>query len=131
MHFALGLHSCTLAKCLSSESELRILLLRQRGNIIVLILAVKIQILNDDFWQVFYLAGPLLSYGISLMAECRTVRHPDSPELEWKKLMMPEPVRYRTKTRQSGSFLLQYRSELMLARMTLPALVARCRCSAM
>ncbi len=36
--------------------------------------------------------------------ECRTFRYPISPVPEWKKLTMPEVVRYRTKPTQSGIF---------------------------
>ncbi len=32
------------------------------------------------------------------MPECRTVRHPVSPVLEWTKILMPEPVPYRNAT---------------------------------
>ncbi len=37
--------------------------------------------------------------------------------LEWKKLMMPESNRYRTKLTQSSIFLVQYRIEIMDARL--------------
>ncbi len=41
--------------------------------------------------------------------KCRTVRHPVSPISEWKRIQMPEPVRYRNKGTQSGMFW--YRTE--------------------
>ncbi len=56
------------------------------------------------------------------MPECRTVRHPVSPD--WKKLTMPKSVRYRTKLTQSGIFLVRYRTKIRDARMPMPALVS-------
>ncbi len=47
------------------------------------------------------------------MPECRTVWHPVSPVLDWKKLTMPKPVRYRTKLTQSGIFLVWYRTKIL------------------
>jgi hypothetical protein len=38
---------------------------------------------------------------------------------------MPEPIRYRNKTMQSGIFLLRYRTEMTDAGMPMPALVLR------
>jgi hypothetical protein len=58
------------------------------------------------------------------MPECRTVRHPVSPVPDWKKLTMPEQVRYRTKVTQSSMFLVRYRTEIWDARMLMPALVS-------
>ncbi len=65
------------------------------------------------------------SYGSNFkMPECRTVRHPVSPVPDWKKLMMPEQVRYQTKLTQSGIFLVQYRTKIQDAGMPMPALVS-------
>ncbi len=58
------------------------------------------------------------------MPECRTVRHPVSPVPDWKKLTMPEQVRYRTKLTQSGIFLVRYRTKIQDAGMPMPALVS-------
>ncbi len=58
------------------------------------------------------------------MPERQTVRHPDSPVPEWKKLALPELVRCQTKLMQSGIFLFQYRTESMDARILMPALVS-------
>jgi hypothetical protein len=41
-----------------------------------------------------------------------------------KKLTMPGTVRYRTKPRQSGIFLVRYRTEIIDAGMPMPALVS-------
>jgi hypothetical protein len=41
-----------------------------------------------------------------------------------KKLTMPGIIRYRTKPRQSGIFLVQYRTEIIDAGMPMPALVS-------
>ncbi len=57
------------------------------------------------------------------MPERRTIRYPVSPVPEWKKLNMPELLRYRTKPMQSGIFLVQYRTELVDAGMPMPALI--------
>jgi hypothetical protein len=57
------------------------------------------------------------------MPECRTVRHPVSPVPDWKKLTIPEQVRYRTKLTQSGIFLVRYRTKIRDAGMPMPALV--------
>jgi hypothetical protein len=53
----------------------------------------------------------------------RTVRHPVSPVPGWKKLTMPEIVRYRNKVTQSDIFFLRYRTGVMDAGMPMPALV--------
>ncbi len=67
----------------------------------------------------------ILSYGSNFkMPECRTVRHAVSPVPDWKKLMMPEQVRYRTKLTQSGIFLVRYRTKIQDAGMPMPALVS-------
>ncbi len=58
------------------------------------------------------------------MPECWTVRHPVSPVPDWKKLTMPEQVRYRTKLTQSGIFLVRYQTKIRDAGMTMPALVS-------
>ncbi len=58
------------------------------------------------------------------MPEFRTVRHLVSPVSDWKKLTMPEQVRYRTKLTQSGIFLVQYRTKIRDAGMPMPALVS-------
>ncbi len=58
------------------------------------------------------------------MPECRTVRHPVSLVPDWKKLMMPEPIRTRTKLTQSGIFWVRYRTAIMDAGMPMPALVS-------
>ncbi len=58
------------------------------------------------------------------MPICRTVQHPVSPVPDWKKLMMPKPVRYRTKLTQSGIFLVRYQTKIRDARMPMPALVS-------
>jgi hypothetical protein len=58
------------------------------------------------------------------MPECRTVRHPVSPVPDWKKLTMPEQVRYRTKFTQSGIVLVRYRTKIGDAGMPMPALVS-------
>ncbi len=55
------------------------------------------------------------------MPECQTVRHPVSSVLDWKKLTMPEQVRYRTKLNQSGIFLVRYRTKIRDARMPMPS----------
>ncbi len=48
-----------------------------------------------------------LSYGLRFkMPDCQTVRYPVSPVPEWKKLTVPEPVRYRSKLMQSGIFFI-------------------------
>ncbi len=57
-------------------------------------------------------------------AECRTVRHPVSLVPDWKKLTMPEQVRYRTKLTQSGIFLVRYRTKIRDTGMQMPALVS-------
>jgi hypothetical protein len=41
-----------------------------------------------------------------------------------KKLMMPGQVRYQTKPRQSGIFLVQYQTEIVNAGMPMPVLVS-------
>ncbi len=56
--------------------------------------------------------------------ECRTVRHPVSPVPDWKKLLMSEQVRYRTKLTQSGIFLVRYRTKIRDAGMRMPAIVS-------
>ncbi len=58
------------------------------------------------------------------MPECRTVRHPVSPVLDWEKLTMPKPFRYRTKLTQSGIFLVRDRTKIRDAGMPMPALVS-------
>ncbi len=58
------------------------------------------------------------------MPECRTVRHPVSPVQDWKKLTLPEQVRYRTKLTQSGIFLVRYRTKIRDAGIPIPALVS-------
>ncbi len=58
------------------------------------------------------------------MPECRTVRHPVSLVPDWKKLTMPEQVRYRTKVTQSGIFLVRYQTKIWDAGMPMPALVS-------
>jgi hypothetical protein len=55
------------------------------------------------------------------MRECRTVRHPVS--LDWKKLTIPEQVRYRTKLTQSGIFVVRYWTKIRDAGMPMLALV--------
>jgi hypothetical protein len=57
------------------------------------------------------------------MPECRTVRHPVSPVPEWKKLTMPEQVRYQTKPTQSSIFWVRCRTKILDAGMPMPALV--------
>ncbi len=57
------------------------------------------------------------------MPECRTVRHPVSLVPDWKKLTIPEQVRYRTKLTQSGSFLVRYQTKTRDDGMPMPALV--------
>jgi hypothetical protein len=57
------------------------------------------------------------------MPECQTVQHPVSPVPDWKKLTIPEQVRYRTKLTQSGIFVVQYRTKSRDAGMPMPALV--------
>jgi hypothetical protein len=57
------------------------------------------------------------------MSEYRTFRHPVSPVPDWKKLTMPEPVRYRNKVMQSGTGPVRYRTEVTDAGMPMPALV--------
>ncbi len=51
------------------------------------------------------------------MPECWTVQHPVSPVPDWKKLTMPEQVRYRTN-------LKQYRTKVRDAGMPMQALVS-------
>ncbi len=46
------------------------------------------------------------------MLECRTVRHPVCLVPEYKKITMPEQVRYRTKPTQSGISLLDTNAQL-------------------
>ncbi len=58
------------------------------------------------------------------MPECWTVQHPVSLVLDWKKLMMPKPVWYRTKLTQSGIFLVRYRTKIQDAEMPMPVLVS-------
>jgi hypothetical protein len=58
------------------------------------------------------------------MPEYRTVWHPVSPVPDWKKLMMPEQVRYQTKLTQSGIFWVRYRTKSQDAGMPMPALVS-------
>ncbi len=41
-----------------------------------------------------------------------------------KKLMMPGPIRYRTKQTGSGIFLVRYRIEIVDAKMTISSLVS-------
>jgi hypothetical protein len=63
------------------------------------------------------------------MSMCINARMPDCPASDQsgtgikKKLMMPGQVRYRTKPRQSGIFSVQYRTEIIDARMPMPELV--------
>ncbi len=57
------------------------------------------------------------------MPECRTVRHQVSPVPDWKKLTIPEQVRYQTNLTQSGIFLVRYRTKIRDAGMPMPALV--------
>ncbi len=57
------------------------------------------------------------------MPECRTVWHPVSPVRDWKKLTIPEQVRYRTKLTQFGIFVVRYRTKIRDAGMPMPALV--------
>ncbi len=57
------------------------------------------------------------------MPECRTVRHPVSLVPDWKKLTIPEQVRYRTMLTQSGIFVVRYRPKIRDAGMPMPALV--------
>ncbi len=47
----------------------------------------------------------------------------DQPSTRMKKLTMPGMVWYRTKSRQSGIFLVRYRTEKIDAGMPMPALV--------
>jgi hypothetical protein len=54
----------------------------------------------------------------------RTVQHPVSLVSDWKKLTMPEQVRYRTKLTQSGIFLVRYWIKIRDAGMLMPALVS-------
>ncbi len=61
---------------------------------------------------------------IKEMLECQTVRHPVSPVPDWKKLAMPEQVRYQTKLTQSGIFLVRYRTKIWDAGMQMPVLVS-------
>jgi hypothetical protein len=58
------------------------------------------------------------------MLECQTVRNPVSPVPHWKKLTMPEQVRYRTKLTQSGILLVRYRTKIRDAGMPMPTLVS-------
>jgi hypothetical protein len=61
------------------------------------------------------------------MPECRTVQHLVSPVPDWKKLAMPEQVRYRTKVTQSGIYLVRYLIKMTKIRdagMPMPALVS-------
>ncbi len=58
-----------------------------------------------------------------LMPECRTVRHPNSPVPDWKKLTMLEQVRYRTQLTQSSIFLVRYRTKIRDAGMPMPSYV--------
>jgi hypothetical protein len=57
------------------------------------------------------------------MPECRTVWHPVSQVPDWKKLTIPEQVRYRTKLTQSGIFVVRYRTKIRDAGTLMPALV--------
>ncbi len=57
------------------------------------------------------------------MLECQTV-HLVSPVPEWKKLVMPEQVQYRTKLTQSGIFLVRFQTKIRYAGMPIPALVS-------
>ncbi len=47
------------------------------------------------------------------MSEHRTNRHPICPVLEWKRMSLPEEVRYRNKKTQSGTEMLRYRNKSM------------------
>jgi hypothetical protein len=58
------------------------------------------------------------------MPEWRTVRNPVSPVTDWKKLMIPEQTRYRTKLTQSSIFLVRYRTKIQDAGMPMLALVS-------
>ncbi len=78
--------------------------------------------------SVLHSMSRLMSMSMSLyinveISECRTVQHPVSPVPDWKKLTMPEQVRYRTTKTQSVIFLLRYRTKIWDARMQMPALV--------
>jgi hypothetical protein len=60
---------------------------------------------------------------------CINARMPDCPAFDqsgtgMKKLTMPGQVWYRTKPRQSGIFLVQYRTEIIDTGMPMPALVS-------
>jgi hypothetical protein len=57
------------------------------------------------------------------LPEYRIIRHPVIPVPDWKKLTMPEPVRYRIKTAAVRHFLARYRTEMTDAGMPMPALV--------
>ncbi len=57
------------------------------------------------------------------MSECRTVQHPVSQVPDWKKLTIPEQIRYRTKLTQSGIFVVQYRTKSRYAKLPMLALV--------
>ncbi len=65
------------------------------------------------------------SYGSNFkMPECRTVWHPVSPVLDWKKLTTSEHVWYWTKLTQSDIFLVWYRTKIWDAGMPMPVLVS-------
>jgi hypothetical protein len=60
---------------------------------------------------------------------CINAGMPDCPASDqsgtgMKKLTMPGQVRYRTKPRQSGIFLVRYRTGIINAGMPMPALVS-------
>ncbi len=71
-----------------------------------------------------FMSMSMSTYIYEEMPECRTVRHPVSPVQDWKKLMMPEHLRYRTKLTQPGIFLVKYRTKIRDAGMPKPALVS-------
>ncbi len=61
---------------------------------------------------------------------CINARMPDCPASDQsrtgiEKLMMPGMVRYQTKPRQSGMFLVCYRTKIIDAGLPIPALVFR------
>jgi hypothetical protein len=58
------------------------------------------------------------------MLECQTVWHPVNPVPERNKLMIPKLVRYQTKLTQSSIFSVRCQTEIIDARVPMPALVS-------
>jgi len=70
--------------------------------------------------------GVHLSPSYSSFSQCRTFRHPVSPEPEWKIMQILEPVRYSHKVALSVTGMIRYRIErsMSVSGMPMPAALA-------